>query len=73
MELYQQRDVFAFQYMICYSLLRRSKLLFKSMVSVTNCSDLGVQENEICHCFHFPLSICLEMTGTCAIILFFEH
>ena len=23
------------------------------MAAVTNCSDLGAQENKICHCFHF--------------------
>ena len=23
------------------------------MVAVTDCSDFGVQENKICHCFHF--------------------
>ena len=24
------------------------------MAAVTICSDLGAQENKICHCFHFP-------------------
>ena len=31
--------------------LPRSKHLF--MAAVTVCSDFGVQENKICHCFHF--------------------
>ena len=34
--------------------LSRSKHLF--MAAVTICSDCGVQENEVCHCFHrFPI------------------
>ena len=37
--------------------LPRSKcLLISWLQSPTNCSDLGVQENKVCHCFHcFPI------------------
>ena len=34
------------------ALLLRSKS-FNFMAAVIVCSDLGVQENKICHCFHF--------------------
>ena len=41
------------------------------MAAVTIHSDFGVQENKICHCFHFPPSICHEMMGLDATILVF--
>ena len=31
---------------------------FNFMAAVTICSDFGAQENKVCHCFHFPPSIC---------------
>ena len=31
------------------------------MTSLTISSDFGAQENKICHCFHFSLSICYEV------------
>ena len=37
--------------------LPRSKLL-NFMAAVTICSDFGVQENKVCHCFHcFPIYV----------------
>ena len=33
--------------------LSRSKSLFNFMAAITVNSDFGVQENKICHCFHF--------------------
>ena len=39
------------------------------MAVVTVHSDFGAQENKICHCFHFPLSICHEMMGLDAMII----
>ena len=33
--------------------LPRSKHLFNFMAAVTIHSDVGAQENKICHCFHF--------------------
>ena len=44
---------------------------FDFMVTVTICSDLGAQENKICHCFHISPSICLEVMGPDAMILVF--
>ena len=41
------------------------------MAAVTIHSDFGVQENKICHCLHFPPSICHEMMGLDATILVF--
>ena len=41
------------------------------MTAVTICSDLGVQENKICHSFHFSPSICHEVMGPDAMILVF--
>jgi len=39
------------------------------MAAVTIHSDFGVQENKICHCLHFPPSICHEVMGLAAMIL----
>ena len=41
------------------------------MALVPICSDFGAQENEICHCFNFPPSICNEVMGLNAMILGF--
>ena len=41
------------------------------MAAVTTCSDFGAQENELCHCFHFPPSICHEVMGPDAMVLVF--
>ena len=35
---------------------------FNFMIAVTICSDFWTQENKICHCFHFSLSTCHEVT-----------
>ena len=34
-------------------------------------ADIGVQENKICHCFHFSPSICHEVMGPEAVMLVF--
>ena len=34
-------------------------------------SDSGAQENKVCHCFHFPPSVCCEVIGPDAMILIF--
>ena len=36
------------------------------------CSDFGAQENKICHCFHFPSSICHEVMGPDPMMLVFR-
>ena len=41
------------------------------MAVVTVHSDFGAEENKICHCFHFPPSICLEVMGPDAMIFIF--
>ena len=41
------------------------------MVEVTVCRDFGTQENNVCHCFHFPLSVCHEVMGLDALIFVF--
>ena len=41
------------------------------MVAVTVCSDFGVQENKIFHCFHFFLFYLPEVMGPDAMILIF--
>ena len=41
------------------------------MAAVTICSDFGVQENEVCHCFHcFPIYL-PKVMGPVALILVF--
>ena len=51
---------------------------FKFMATVTISSDFGAQENKICHCFHFSLSIYyevmeLEVTELNVMIFVFCH
>ena len=41
------------------------------MAAVTICSDLGAQENKVCHRFHCSPSICHEVMGLDAMILVF--
>ena len=41
------------------------------MAAVTIWSDFEAEENKICHCFHFPTSICHEVMGLDAMILVF--
>ena len=36
---------------------------FNFMAAVTIWSDFGTQENQLCHSFHFPPSICHEVMG----------
>ena len=36
---------------LAITFLPRSKLSFNFMAAVTICSDFGVQENKVCHCF----------------------
>ena len=46
-----------------------SKLNF--MTAVTTHHNFGAQENKVCHCFHFPPSVCYEVTGLDSMILVF--
>ena len=41
------------------------------MAAVTVCSDLGIQESKVCHCFISPF-ICHEVMGPDAMIFIFE-
>ena len=41
------------------------------MAVVTILSDLGAQENKICHCFTFSPPICHELMGLDAMTLIF--
>ena len=41
---------------VCHSFSSREQVSFNFMAAVTICSDIGAQENEICHCFHFRLN-----------------
>ena len=41
------------------------------ITAVTVHSDFRAQEEEICHCFHLSPSICHEVMGPDAVILFF--
>ena len=50
--------------------LPSSKHLF--MVVVIICSNLGVQENKVCHCSNISPSICQEVVGPEAMIFIFR-
>ena len=43
---------------------------FNFMAAVTVRGDFGVRENKIYHCFHFSPSVCHEVMGPDAMILF---
>ena len=39
--------------MVGHSFSSKEQVSFNFMAVVTICSDLGAQENKVCHCFHF--------------------
>ena len=49
----------------------KEQVSFNFMAAVNVRSDFGAQENKICHCFHYPPSICHEVMGLDALILVF--
>ena len=51
--------------------LQGASVFFNFMAAVTICNDFGAQENKVCHCFHFFLSICHEVMGLDAMHLVF--
>ena len=60
MDLSQKSDVSAFYYAVsvCQSISSNEQATFNLVTAVTVRSDLGAQENKICHCFYF-FPICL--------------
>ena len=58
MNLCQQSDIFILIQYVCHTFPSKEQVSFNFMAAVTICSDFGAQENKICHCFHFPPSIC---------------
>ena len=51
-----------------HSFSSKEEASFNFVAAVTIHSDFGAQENKICHCFHFPLSICHKVMGLDAMI-----
>ena len=53
--LWSASNVSAFEYVVevCHSFCSQEQVSFSFLASVTICSDFGVQENKICHYFHF--------------------
>ena len=49
----------------------KEQATFNFMAAFTIHSDSGAQENKVCHCFHFPPSVCHEVMGSDAMILIF--
>ena len=55
------RQTFVHKVSLLFNMLSRLVITFSSkeqasfyfMAAVTTCSDLGAQENNVCHCFHF--------------------
>ena len=72
-DLCRQNDVSAFNTLsrLVIVFLPRSKHLLIFMAAVAICSDFGAQEKKLCHCFHFPPSICHGMMGPDAMIFVF--
>ena len=48
---------------IFHSFSSKEKVFVNFMAAVIICSDFGAPENKICHCFHFPPSICHKVMG----------
>ena len=46
-----------------FYLASKEQVSFNFMAAVTIWSDFGTQENQLCHSFHFPPSICHEVMG----------
>ena len=58
MDLCWQSNVSAFEYAIYvgHNFSSKEQACFHFMAAVTICSDFGVPENKVCHCFHcFPI------------------
>ena len=53
-----------------HSFSSKEQASFNFLAIITIRGDFGAQENKICHCFHFPPSICYEVMGLDAIISF---
>ena len=64
-------SAFSYAVQVCHSFPSKEQVSLNFTAAVTICSDSGAQENKICHYFHFSPSICHEVTGLDAIILFF--
>ena len=73
LDLCWQSNVSAFDYAVyvCHSFSSKEKASFSFMAAVTIHSDFGAQENKVCHCFIVSPSICHEVVGLDAMILFF--
>ena len=54
-----------------HSFSSKEEVSFNFVATITIHSDFGAQENKICHCFHFPLSICHNVMGLDVMILVF--
>ena len=54
-----------------HSFSSKEQASFNFLAIITIRGDFGAQENKICHCFHFPPSICYEVMGLDAMILVF--
>ena len=61
-----------FNMQVCLSFSSKEQASFNFLAADTSCSDLGAQENKICHCFHFPPSICHEVMWPDDMILVFS-
>ena len=56
---------------IGHSFSFKEQVSFHFMAAVTVCSDLGVQENIVCHSFHCSPIYWYEVMGLDAVILVF--
>ena len=72
MDFCRQSNVSAFQYAVkfCHCSSSKEQASFHFMPGVTIHSDFGVQENKICHCFHFLLLICHEVMPWSMMLVF---
>ena len=58
-----------FKHTVYQTFSSKERVSFNVMAAVTTCSEFGVQENKVCHCFHcFTI---YEVMGLNAIIFIF--
>ena len=58
---------------VCHGFPSKKRGYLSLLAAATGCSDFGVQENEICHCFHFsPFYLPWSDRSGCQDLGFFE-
>ena len=63
--------IFNVLFLVFHSFSSKQQACYNLMAAVTISSDFGVQENKVCHSFHYSPSICHEVMEPDAMIFVF--